>query len=121
MAENITLKIFTPERTVFNKKVHRFILPYGKVNLTVIENRAPTSLIFEAGVLHILDENNEITDSYFIDGGVADIANDTCFISTSRFIGKSHISIDKALELKEKMPDNAKFYQMIAEYLEAFG
>lgn len=121
MAENITLKIFTPEKTALNKKVFRVVLPYGNVNLTVIEDRAPTSLILHQGVMKILDENNQATNYYFIDSGVVDIANNECKISTLRFIEHSKISIEQALNLAEKEPKNQQFYFMIAEYLKNFA
>ena len=121
MAENVTLKIWTPERTVMNKKVYRVVLPYGTKNLTVIEDRAPTSLVISAGVLQILDEQDNVVSRYFIDNGVADIADNVCKISTRHFLEYSHIDADKAAQLKESEPENAVFYDMIAHYLEAFG
>ena len=74
---DISLKIFTPERTALNKKVYRVVLPYGKTNLTLIDERAPTSLLLNKGTLQILDTDNQPTATYFIDGGVVDVAN-TC-------------------------------------------
>ena len=121
MAENVTLKIWTPERTVMNKKVYRVVLPYGTKNLTVIEDRAPTSLVISAGVLQILDEQDNVVARYFIDNGVADIADNVCKISTRHFVEYSHIDADKAAQLKESEPENAVFYDMISHYLEAFG
>ena len=78
MAENVTLKIWTPERTAFNRKGYRVVLPYGTTNLTVVEDRAPTSLVIHAGVLQILDESDAVKEWYFVDSGVADIANNEC-------------------------------------------
>ena len=121
MAENVTLKIWTPERTVMNKKVYRVVLPYGKTNLTVLEDRAPTSLVISAGVLQILDESDRVTAWYFIDNGVADIADNVCKISTRHFMEHSQIDAAKAQELKMQEPENAVFYDMIIHYLENFG
>lgn len=120
MAENVTLKIWTPERTAMNRKVYRVVLPYGTTNLTVIEDRAPTSLVIHAGVMQILDENEQIKDWYFIDSGVADIADNVCQISTRHLIEHSHITADEALKLKEQEPENANFYETIAHHFTAF-
>ena len=117
MPENISLKIYTPDRTAFDKKVYRVVLPYGKVNLTIIEGRAPTSMVFNAGVLKILDSDNKVSNYYFIDDGIADIANNECRISTTRFIEHSQIDINSALEWKEKEAHSADFYQMVIDYL----
>ena len=121
MAENVTLKIWTPEHTVMNKKVYRVVLPYADKNLTVIEDRAPTSLVITPGVMQILDEGDHVSAWYFIDSGVADIADNVCKISTRHFVEHSHIDADKAAQLKESEPENAVFYDMIMHYLEAFG
>ena len=121
MAENLTLKIYTPEKTAFNRKVYRVVLPYGTTNLTVIEDRAPTSLVINAGVMQILDESDRVKDWYFIDSGVADIADNICQISTRHLLEHSQITADRALELKEQEPENAVFYDAIHHYLTAFA
>ena len=121
MAKNITLKIFVPEKTALEKKVHRVVLPYGNVNLTVIDERAPTSLVLCKGVMQILDENENVENEYFIDGGVVDIAVDVCKISTRKLIKKENITIDEALAKVEQEPHNTEFYQMVANYLGSFA
>jgi F-type H+-transporting ATPase subunit epsilon len=121
MSENISLKIFTPDKTALNTKVAAVVLPYGKVNLTVVANRAPTSLMLKAGMLKILDNDGNITDIYFIDGGIADIADNVCTISTPHFIARHKIDMAKALELKNGESDNSSFYQMIIDSLIELG
>ena len=121
MAESLTLKIYTPEKTALNTKAYRVQLPYGKINLTVLQDRAPTSLVIHAGVLQILEPDDSIKAWYFIDSGVADIAQDTCQISTRHLIEHSHIDTEKALQLAESEPENAVFYNMIANYLQNFA
>ena len=121
MAQNISLKIFTPERTALNRKVYRVVLPYGKTNITLVEKRAPVSLLLNIGALQILAENNTVEDLYFIDGGVVDFAQDECKISTQHIIHRNKINKERALSLCEEEPHNAVFYRMIADYIENFG
>ncbi|MBQ7633138.1 MAG: hypothetical protein IJS88_03405 [Alphaproteobacteria bacterium] len=121
MAENITLKIFTPEKTALIRKVYRVVLPYGKTDLTIIEDRAPTSLILHDGAMHILNEDNSIADTYFLDDGVVDVANNVCKISTRHIIHRSKISLQRARELLAEEPQNASYYNSIINYLENFG
>lgn len=117
MSEDITLKIFTPERTFMNKKVHRVVLPYGHVNLTIIKDRAPTSLVLKAGKLDILNDNNDVEASYFIDGGVVDVAKDVCTISVRHIVKTTAITAEQAKQKQQEEPQNAEFYAMIAEFL----
>ena len=118
MAQNVTLKIYTPEKTVLDKKVYRVVLPYGNTNLTVLEERAPTSLVLHAGLLQILQEDDSIAESYFIDSGVADIADDLCQISTTHLIPIEGIKAEEARELAEQEPQNTEFYSFIADTLD---
>ena len=120
MADSIRLKIFTPEKTALDKVVNRVVLPYGKINLTIIPERAPTSLVLHAGPLKILDSENQVTDLYFIDGGVADVAQDLCKISVRHIIRRQDINIQQAAELQKEEPQNAAFYKMIQDYIAAF-
>ena len=120
MAKTIGLKIYTPEKLAFDKNVYRAVLPDGRLNLTVIEDRAPTSLILEAGVLQILDESDNIVERFFIDTGVADIAKNECTISTLHLIKTDKISPEKALQLAQNESQAEKFYQMIIKYFENF-
>lgn len=120
MTESIRLKIFTPEKTALDKMVYRVVLPYGKINLTIIPERAPTSLVLHTGPLKILDEKNRVAALYFIDGGVADVAQNLCKISVRHIIRRQDISIEKAAELQREEPQNAAFYKMIQEYITAF-
>lgn len=117
MSDDITLKIYTPERTFMNKKIHRVVLPYGRVNLTIIKDRAPTSLVLPAGKLDILDKNNNIESSYFIDGGVVDVAEDICTISVRHIIKTTAINIEQAKQKQHDEPQNKDFYLMIIDFL----
>lgn len=120
MAESIRLQIFTPEKTALDKTICRVVLPYGKINLTIIPERAPTSLVLHAGPVKILDSKNQVTDLYFIDGGVADVAQDLCKISVRHIVRRQDISAQQAAELQKEEPQNAAFYKMIQEYIAAF-
>ena len=120
MAKTIGLKIYTPEKLAFDKNVYRAVLPDGRLNLTVIEDRAPTSLILEAGVLQILDESDNIVERFFVDTGVVDIAQNECTISTLHLIKTDKISPEKALQLAQNESQAEKFYQMIIKYFENF-
>lgn len=120
MAAKIGLKIYTPEKLAFDKKIYRVVLPDGRLNLTVIEDRAPTSLILSAGLLQILDETDKVTEQYFIDTGVVDVAKNECTISTLHLIKSDKISKEKAEELAADEPQADDFYKMIIFHLENY-
>ncbi|MBP5353035.1 MAG: hypothetical protein J6Y91_04650 [Alphaproteobacteria bacterium] len=113
MAQDIMLKIYTPERTFFNRAVHRVVLPYGRLNLTAMIDRAPLSLALPTGRIDILDAANNIESSYFVDGGVVDFAENVCKISTRHIIKTTAITLAQAQEKLQEEPQNADFYKMI--------
>lgn len=117
MAQNVTLTIFTPKKTALNRKVYRVVLPYGNTNLTILEDRAPTSLVLHAGILQILLDDNSVEEAYFIDKGVADIADNECKISTAHLVPYNNISVEEATELAEQEPQNAEFYETVVKTL----
>lgn len=100
-----------------NRKVYRVVLPYGRVNLTVIDDRAPTSLVLHAGKLEILSDDNHVESAYFIDGGVVDIAQNVCTLSTGHLIKTTAITPEQATAYRQNEPQNAAFYAMIEEAL----
>lgn len=120
MSDEITLDIYTPDKKSIHKTVNGVVLPYGKVNLTIISNRAPTSLLLHQGLLKIIDENKKVTETFFIDGGVVDVADNICKISTFRIINVKDIDKEKAIALKEKENHNQNFYQMIIDYFDGY-
>ena len=120
MAEKIGLKIYTPEKLALDKSVERVLLPDGRLNLTIIADRAPTSLVLEAGVLQILDNSGKVEEKYFVDTGVADVVANTCTISTLHLLKIDKINRDMALEMITKEPQAENFYKMIAGYFENY-
>lgn len=116
MAKDISLKIYTPEKLAVDKSVYRVVLPDGVQNLTIIKDRAPTSLILVAGVLKILDEHDSVVESYFVDGGVADVALNECKISTLHLIALDKISESEARSKMESEPESSGYYGMIVKY-----
>lgn len=116
MGLNITLQIYMPEKRVLDKKVHRVILPCMGKTLTVIEDRAPTLLPLDIGLIKILDEENKVIDEYFVANGVVDIKENTCTILTESAINRQELSLEKARELYEEFHNF--FYEWLVHFFE---
>ena len=112
---DITLKLSTPSRTIRNDKVYRVTLPSVRSNLTVIKDRAPTSIFFQNGVASVLDSNGNATDRYFLMAGVADIKDNFCNVSSEMVIPFKDITLAQAKEKGETAPSESlkDFYNMI--------
>ncbi len=90
MAQNILLKIFTPTKKVFEKKVCKVVIPAHSGKLTVLNDRVPSEILLTSGFVEILDENANVIEKYEIGAGLADYADNTCTIYTT-FISSSVI------------------------------
>ena len=116
MAQDINLTIYMPEKRVMNKKVYRVILPTDGGTLTVIKDRAPTLLGLDMGILRILDENNEVTDEYFVADGSVDIHDNTCTILTESALNKKDLNLEKVHQLYDEFHN--PFYEWLVKIFE---
>lgn len=114
---SVTLKINLPDRSLKEEKAAKIVLPVQNGTLTVIEDRAPTMQMLEAGVVRLLDDQNQTVKRWFINGGIADIASDYCKIAVEEAVDLAEISPEIAAQ---KASENA-FYRQLDAYLRAFG
>jgi len=136
--ESINLTITLPHKALPTEEVVRVVIPAVEGNLTVLYNRAPTTILLTNGIIDILDEHNESVKKYFIKGGVANIAANNCVINTEKVIAFEDINTARAQVLKhehqkelndlcanlpnckfDKTDSDIEFYQYIFKYLEA--
>ena len=99
MEKHVRLKIFTPDKVYKEQDVRRVdgspapgFRPGADGDLTVLPERAPTVMVLTNGYIRVLDEHDGITDKYFIRGGIANIADDICAISTEGVVSEDDIS-----------------------------
>ena len=88
MEKHVRLKIFTPDKVYKEQDVRRVVVPGADGDLTVLPERAPTVMVLTNGYVRVLDEHDGITDKYFIRGGIANIADDICAISTEGVVSE---------------------------------
>lgn len=113
----ISLAICTPEQLIAEEKSDKVILPIDVGNLTVIDGRAPSSLMLSGGVIATLNAENKMLKRWFISGGFADIAENKCKVAAERAVDLQKISMAEA----ETLAATSAFYQKIYEYLKIFG
>lgn len=115
MALDIALKIYIPEKLVLDKKAHRVVLPTDDKTLTVIKDRAPTLMVVDMGVVQILDDDERVSEEYYVSGGAADIKEDTCTVLTEAVINRKDVDLAKARELYDEFAN--PFYAWLIEEL----
>ncbi len=114
---SVQLQLCTPEQLVTDEKVVKVLLPVPEGTLTVIEDKAPTSLMLTLGLVATMDSNNKIIKRWFISGGFADVANNVCKVAADKVVDLDKVNLSQ-LE-QDTAEDN--FYQSIYQYLKAFG
>ena len=129
--QSVQLKIVLPYKVLPIKTVARVVVPAVQGNLTVIPDRAPTTLMLTNGILDILSETGVSQDKYFIMGGVVNIAADECVVMTEKAFNFNDVNIQKIASLKEEhahelkdlgLPLDTKdsvteFYDYVSHYL----
>ena len=116
MAKDVELKIYMPEKVVFDEKVFRAVLPFDNKNITVLKDRAPTLISLDMGVIQILDEEYNITEELLIANGFADILPNSCTITTEMCFYKKNLTLEAVRELNEDSPN--PFYKWLVELFE---
>lgn len=89
MENKVHLKIVLPEKIFKEEDVNRVQIPGEYGNLTVLADRAPSVLTLRSGYIKVLGDKE---DKYFIVGGVANIADNTCEVLTEAIVPEEHIS-----------------------------
>ena len=119
MAQDIELKIYIPEKCMVDTRVYRVVLPTDGKTLTVIKDRAPTLLALDMGIIKILDENDNVTDEYFVADGSVDIKDNMCTILTESVFNRKDLSLEKARGLYDEFHNF--FYEWLVHYFERLG
>lgn len=124
MENKIILTLSKPYSVVLeNVAVDRVLLPAAKGDITILPQRAPTQLLLRDGVMHILDANGKPTETYFLKGGVAEVASNQCMVAAEDAFTFDRMSLPQVEELLSREEEyhlgDRGFYQMIADYLKS--
>ncbi len=95
-------QVVTPEKTAFTKPVDFVALPLFDGELGVLPGRAPLLGRLGHGELRIKADG--VAESYFVDGGFAQVHDDVVTVLTSRAIPAARIAMnDSAAKLDEAL------------------
>jgi len=72
-----------PDKIIKSGETDGIVLPAALSNLTVISGRAPSLVKLIGGLVQFVDEPEE---KYLIKGGIANIANDVCMVSSEEIV-----------------------------------
>lgn len=96
MAEGIVIKLAQPERIVTSGEYSAVIIPAQLSNLTIIPGRAPSMVALTNGLVQLLDVGFKPVEKFYIKGGYADIAGDSCIVSSEVIIDRKSITLEEA-------------------------
>lgn len=113
---SVQLQLCTPEQLVTDEKVVKVLLPVPEGTLTVIEDKAPTSLILTLGLVATMDSNNKLLKKWFISGGFADVANNVCKVAADKVVDLAKVDLN---QLEQDAKEDT-FYQSVLQYLKVF-
>ena len=99
MAETTRLELITPARIMAQQAVEMVVAPGVEGLFGVLPRHAPLLADLTRGVVE-LHQNGKVTDRYMIDGGLADVSDDSITILSERAI---HLDSVDAAQLKTRV------------------
>lgn len=119
MEKSVHLTVAVPDRVYLKENVASVILPAVRADVNILPDRAPSIFVLDFGVLQILNANGSLKQRYFVQSGVAEIADNNCKVMIQGILPFDDINphmAKKRVEAAENEQDRL-FYQMILDYL----
>ena len=119
MEKSVHLTVAVPDRVYLEENVASVILPAVRADVNILPDRAPSIFVLDFGVLQILNANGSLKQRYFVQSGVAEIADNNCKVMIQGILPFDDINphmAKKRVEAAENEQDRL-FYQMILDYL----
>ena len=95
-SHSLQCQVVTPERTVLTKTVDFVALPLLDGELGVLPGRAP--LLGRLGYGELRIKTGGVSESYFVDGGFAQVRDDVVTVLTNRAIPPDKIEMNGTAE-----------------------
>ena len=110
----LTITVVTPESTILEQKARFAALPLFDGEIGIAPLRSPMIGRLGYGEMRITDANGKI-DSFYIDGGFVQVADNTVSILTNRAIPADQVDGDAAvLQVKSAMTMDAHTDELMA-------
>ncbi|MBE6467819.1 MAG: hypothetical protein E7004_04430 [Alphaproteobacteria bacterium] len=118
MGKEVNVSIVLPARTYLQETVASVIVPAIRADIDILPDRAPSIFALDFGLVKLFNQNGTLKDSYFIQPGMAEVANNECKIMTQGVISAKEVSVyDAKKKLAEAESEQMKlFYQMVLDY-----
>ena len=118
MGKEVNVSIILPARTYLHDTVASIVIPAVRADVDILPDRAPSVFALDFGLVKLFNQNGTLKDSYFIQPGMAEIANNECKIMTQGVISAKEVSAyDAKKKLAEAESEQMKlFYQMVLDY-----
>ena len=104
MAETTQFELVTPTRIMAQQAVEMVVAPGVEGLFGVLPRHAPLLADLKRGVVE-LHQNGKVTDRFMIDGGLADVSDETVVILAERAI---HLGSADGAQLKTQAADASK-------------
>ena len=115
MAETTQFELVTPARVMVSQAVEMVTAPGSEGQFGVLARHAPVIAQLQMGRVDVY-ENGQITSSFMIDGGLADVTGDKVVILAQRAEDLNKVSAEELKERAKTASDaDAVFLNAVAE------
>ena len=115
MAETTQFELVTPARVMVSQEVEMVTAPGSEGQFGVLARHAPVIANLQMGRVDVY-ENGQITSSYMIDGGLADVTGEKVVILAQRAEDLGKVSVSELQERAKQASDaDAAFLTAVAD------
>lgn len=120
---DLEVNIFNPLEILFKEKASLVLLPCVDGELGVLYNHIPMIASLKFGLVKILDSNHRVSNSFYIDSGVAKISNTDVGVLCSQCCDFADINesyVNNKIDLLSKLGNKSsklEFYKKILAHI----
>ena len=119
--QNLEVNICNPFGILFQEKISLLLLPCIDGEIGVLHNHIPMIFSLKFGLIKMLDASNKVSNSFYVDSGVAKISNTDVNILCNQCCESTNIDeayVKEKIDLLAKLGNKTSkldFYKKILE------
>ncbi len=104
---SIRLEIISPEAVILSKQVEMAVLPASEGDIAAMEGHAPMIFLLRGGIISLY-EGDKVTDSFFVEGGFAEMQETQCTVLANNIRKLSELSAEEGYKRLTELEQSFK-------------
>lgn len=104
---SIKLEIISPEAVILSKQVEMAVLPASEGDIAAMEGHVPMIFLLRGGIISLY-EGDKVTDSFFVEGGFAEMQETQCTVLANNIRKLSELSAEEGYKRLTELEQSFK-------------